>query len=199
MTPRLPYHAVQVSPAVRYYASPGVRRATHLPADVYAQAREAIGAWCLDGLVCAVDDAGQRVVVLGVRRDTGAADGPFRREPWVVGGRWDLVTPWEQFIVDRARKELFGGRAVEMTAAGPIGNQLFATGWGPNTDGPFGRQGVTLQYCYQLILQAPIAAARPEPDEGHSSVVVLKRDDDFSTLHPYIRDVIELSGWLAGR
>lgn len=195
---RLDYYPVDVSPAVRFYASGKIERAPRLSAEVYARAREAIGAWCLDGLVCARSTRGKRVVVLAVRKVGGEAEGPFRGEPWVVGGRWDLVTPWEQFIVAKARQELFGGRAVRMSVSGPIGNQLFATGWGRRTDGPFAMQGVTLQYCYQLTLRGVLRPAMLRPDKGHHSVVILTAEDDLASLHPYVRDVIELSGWLKG-
>lgn len=194
---KIPYLPIAVSPAVRYYASPGVVRAPRLTAEAYAEAREAIGAWCLDGLVCGVDERGAHAVVLAVRRDGAASDGPFRGEPWVIGGRWDLVTPWEEFVVVKARAELFGGRDVAMRAWGPIGHQLFATGWGRDADGPFGRQGVTLQYCYQLTLDAPIDPATPAPDGAHASCRILGPADDLSALHPYIRDVIQMSRWLA--
>lgn len=197
MSRKFTYQRIDISPHVRYYASPGVGPAATLDAEDYARAREAICAWCLDGLVCAKDDSGRRVVVLAVRGGAKPADGPFRGEPWVVGGRWDMVTPWERFVVEKARKELFGGAPVEMAVSGPIGGQLFATGWGKQTDGPFGRQGVTLQYCYRLVLKDALTALPLRPDAGHSSIRILSGADDLSELHPYIRDVIELSGWLS--
>jgi hypothetical protein len=163
----------------------------------YARAREALPVWCLDGLVCAKDLKGLPVVVLPIRRDRDPADGPFRNEPWVVGGRWDMVTPWQRFVVEKAAKELFGGRRPAMEVKGPIGGQLFATAWGKNTGGPFSKQGVTLQFCFQLILKARLSPDRLRVDRCHSGLRIIRRGDSLSGLHPYIRDVIEMSRWLA--
>lgn len=79
---------------------------------------------------------------------------------------------------------------------GPIGNQLFATGWGKNTDGPYGQQGVTIQFCYRVILSEPIRADAFRLDRRHARYLVVRAGEPRPELHPYIRDVIELSGWL---
>ena len=199
MRKRLLYKPINISPIVRYYASPGIASGARskLQTEEYAKARETIPVWCLDGLVCAKDAKDRPVVVLVVRRDKDPSDGPFRNEAWVVGGRWDMVTPWEQFIREKAAKELFGGRRPKMEVKGPIGAQLFATGWGRNTDGPFGRQGVTLQFCYQLILKGRLSPNQLRPDGRHSGIRIFGRGDSLSGLHPYIRDVVQMSGWLA--
>jgi hypothetical protein len=198
MSTRLAYRRIDVSPSVRFYSSPGLKPAARLgTAEDYSKAREALPTWCLDGLVCVRDIHAEPFVLLAIRGDSGPEDGPFRGEPWVVGGKWDMVTPWEKFVVQKARKELFAGRPVGMTVGGPIGGQLFATGWGKDTDGPFGRQGVTLQYCYQLVLKPTLTELPVRTDDAHRGYQLLSRAHSLSDLHPYIRDVIEMSGWLA--
>jgi len=140
---------------------------------------------------------GKHAVVLIVRSDGDAACGPFRNEPWVIGGVWDMVSEWKEFVRLKVISELFSGNAERgMAVDGPIGPQLFATGWGPDTDGPFGYQGVTLQYCYRVLLAATIRAEDLHPDPDHGHVKIITSAESCDDLHPYIRDVIQLSGWL---
>jgi hypothetical protein len=136
--------------------------------------------------------------VLIVRGNDGPTAGPFRNEPWVIGGKWDMVTPWKAFVRAKVSQELFGGVLPgAISVDGPLGNQLFATGWGAGTDGPFGLHGVTLQYCYRVVIAEPIRPRDLRPDRHHSRSLILQTGDDRSALHPYIQDVIALSGWLA--
>ena len=184
--------------AVRFYASATPRPGIHLGDEEYARARASMAAWCLDGLACGRGPDGRQAIVLIVRGDDGPGAGPFRNEPWVIGGKWDLVTPWKTFVQRKVAQELFGGvlpGAVHVE--GPLGNQLFATGWGAGSDGPFGFHGVTIQYCYKVLLTQPITPRDLRPDRDHTRYLVLQAGDDLSTLHPYVRDVVELSGWLS--
>lgn len=162
--------------------------------EEYARARAVLPVFCLDGLLCARDPQGP-FVVLAVRADRGPSSGPFRGEPWVVGGRWDLRTPWEEFVRRRAAAELFGGRDPGLDVDGPIGDQLFATSWAAG-DGPFGRPGLTLQLCYRVISRAPPSRDLLQPDDRHCGLVEVRQGDDLERYHPYVRDVIERSGWL---
>jgi hypothetical protein len=107
-----------------------------------------------------------------------------------------MVTPWKTFVRAKAMAELFGGASVPLDVGGPIGHKLFATGWGKNADGPFGEQGMTLQYCYQVVLGEPLYQRKLRPDTNHSRLLVLRAGRSLPPLHPYIRDVIRLSGWL---
>lgn len=192
------YERYQMDDAVRFYASPDLRPGIRLGDEEYARARASIAIWCLDGLVCGRTADGRAGVVLIVRGDGGPGSGPFRNEPWVVGGKWDMVTPWKTFVQRKVAQELFGGtRAGAVSVEGPLGNQLFATGWGAGSDAPFGFHGVTIQYCYKVVLAEPITPDALRPDQHHSRSLVLHPGDDLSALHPYIRDVIMLSGWLS--
>jgi len=193
-----PYERREVDDAVRFYTSPGLRPGIRLGDEEYARARASIATWCLDGLPCGRTADGRPAIVLIVRGDDGPGAGPFRNEPWVIGGKWDMVTPWKAFVQRKVAQELFGG-ALPGSASieGPLGNQLFATGWGAESDGPFGLRGVTVQYCYKVVLGEPIKPAELRPDAHHSRPLVLHPGDDVSALHPYVRDVIALSGWLA--
>jgi hypothetical protein len=194
---RLRYRRQQVDENVVCYTGPGLGSAARIAsAEAYAKARAAIPTWCLDGLVCARTPDGAPAVVLVVRAGEAPGDGPFRREPWMVGGKWDMVTPWKKFVRTKAIAELFGGTPLPLEVRGPIGNQLFATGWGKNGDGPFGEQGMTLQYCYQVMLRAPLERGMLRLDGNHSRPLVLTAGRPLPRLHPYIRDVIRLSGWL---
>lgn len=191
------YERRELGPAVRFYTSPGLGHGAWLGDEEYARARAALPYWCLDGLPCGHTETGEPVVVLVVRGDHGPGDGPFRNEPWVVGGKWDFVTPWEDFVRAKTVAELFDGKySGSLHVEGPLGNQLFGTGWGPNTDGPFGQQGATLQLCYRVRLSNPVMAATLRPDHDHAAILIVKRGQSLAELHPYIRDVIELSGWL---
>ena len=191
------YERRDLAPVVRFYTSPGLGPAAWLDDAEYARARAAIPCWCLDGLPCGRTEAGEPVVILVVRGDRGPGSGPFRGEPWVVGGKWDFVTPWEEFVRAKALAELFGGQYQgSLRVDGPLGNQLFGTGWGPDTDGPFGGQGATLQFCYRVILSEPVRAESLLPDRDHSRFLLVHAGQSLAELHPYIRDVIELSGWL---
>lgn len=188
-----------IADSVRFYASPELRPSLHLGDEEYARARASIATWCLDGLACARDTDGQPAVVLLVRRNDGPGSGPFRNEPWVIGGKWDMVTPWKTFVQRKVAQELFGGVLPgAVSIEGPLGNQLFATGWGAGPDGPFGYHGVTIQYCYKVVLAESIALRELRPDRDHSRYLLLRPGDDLSALHPYIRDVVVLSEWLAG-
>ncbi len=184
-----------VGDALVLYTEPDQGPATRLDtARRYAEARAAIPTFCLDALVCGRTVAGTRAVVLVVRSDDGETSGPFRDEPWVVGGRWDMVTPFETFVRDKAASELFGGTEPAAEVTGPLGNQLFATGWA--TDGPYGLPGVTVQYCYQLVLADPLDSLVLRDDDAHAGLCILTADQPLPPLHPYIRDVIRLGGWL---
>ena len=183
---------------VKFYASADLRPAIWLGDEEYARARAAIATWCLDGLACGWTVDGSPVVVLVVRGDDGPAAGPFRNEPWVIGGKWDLVTPWKTFVRGKVAQELFGGvLPAVMSVDGPLGKQLFATAWDAGPDGPFGFHGVTIQYCYKVVLAQRISPEDLRPDQHHSRYLVLHPGDDLSTLHPYVRDVVVLSGWLS--
>ncbi len=189
------YERRDVGDALVLYTVPDQGPAGRLPtARQYAEARAAIPTFCVDGLVCTRSADGVPVVVLLRRATEGEAAGPFRGEPWVVGGRWDMITPFEPFVRAKASAELLGGATPPMEVSGPLGQQLFATGWA--ADGPFGQQGVTVQYCFQVVLDVPVEELRPRADAEHSEVVVLRGDRPLPPLHPYVRDVIELSGWL---
>lgn len=108
-----------------------------------------------------------------------------------------MVTPWKEFVRTKVALELLGGSSADgLTVDGPIGNQLFATGWGRGTDGRFGMHGVTIQFCYLVSLPSHIGKHVLRHDTNHSGCLVLTRDSSLADLHPYIRDVIELSGWL---
>lgn len=184
-----------VGEALVFYTEPGQGPATRLDtARQYAEARAAIPTFCLDALVCGHTTTGTPAVVLVVRSATGESAGPFRDEPWVVGGRWDMVTPFEDFVRDKASTELFAGADPRCEITGPLGNQLFATGWA--TDGPFGLPGVTVQYCYQLVLADPLDSLPLRDDDAHAGILVLRADEPPPHLHPYIRDVIRFSRWL---
>jgi hypothetical protein len=194
---RLQYRRQQVDEGVVCYTSAGLDSAVRIvSAEAYAKARAAIPTWCLDGLVCARMPNSAPAVVLAVRSGDAPGNGPFRREPWVVGGKWDMVTPWRKFVRAKAIAELFGETAVPLEIRGPIGNQLFATGWGKNGDGPFGEQGMTLQYCYQVVLRTPLDRGMLRLDGNHSRPLILRAGRPLPRLHPYIRDVIRLSRWL---
>ena len=192
------YFRKDVGPKVRFYASSSLEATVTLgSAEEYARARSAMPTWCLDGLVCGTTSDGRPAVVLVIRSGRGLESGPFRNEPWVVGGKWDMVTPWEDFVRHKVTSELFSGRFNgAMTVDGPIGDQLFATGWGRDTDGPFGYHGVTVQFCYRVLLSTPIEEKALQPSPNHSGYIILPAEAPFPALHPYILDVIELSGWL---
>lgn len=192
------YGRHDVADGVRFYAGPALRPPIRLGARDYARAQAALPTWCIDALPCGHTEDGQAAVVLVVR-GKGPGDGPFRGEPWVVGGKWDMVTPWKEFAKRRLVSELFNGRpASEVIVAHPIGNQLFATGW-DGADGRFGLHGVTVQLCYQAILTEPVSPELFRPDRNHSGCVVLRAGEAMPEVHPYVRDVIRLSGWLAER
>ena len=192
------YERYEMDDAVRFYASPGLRPGIRLGDEEYARARASIATWCLDGLACGRNPDGRPAVVLVVRGDDGPGAGPFRNEPWVIGGKWDMVTPWKVFVQRKVAQELFGDALPgAVSVQGPLGNQLFATGWGAESDGPFGFHGVTIQFCYKVVLTAPIIPGDLRPDDRHSRSLVLHPGDDLAALHPYIRDVVELSGWLS--
>ncbi len=194
---RLVYEDKFVSESVRYYASSGMLPRARLGSREYARARSAIPTWCLDGLVCGTTELGKHAVVLIVRSDKDEACGPFRNETWVIGGVWDMVTEWKEFVRLKVKGELFSGNGERgLVVDGPIGPQLFATGWGPNTDGAFGYQGVTLQYCYRVLLTTTIRPEDFRPDSDHGQVKIITSWESCHNFHPYIRDVIELSGWL---
>ncbi|MCE5268409.1 MAG: hypothetical protein LLG00_11035 [Planctomycetaceae bacterium] len=134
-----------------------------------------------------------------MRSDRGDAAGPFRNEPWVIGGVWDMVTEWKEFVRLKVLGELFSNdNAKDVLIDGPIGPQLFATGWASNGDGPFAYQGVTLQFCYRVLLSSVIRPDEFRPDSNHGKVQVITAWEACRGLHPYIRDVIHLSGWLEG-
>jgi hypothetical protein len=107
-----------------------------------------------------------------------------------------MVTPWKRFVRAKALAELFGGVDLPLTIRGPIGPQLFATGWAAGTDDPFGQQGMTLQYCYQVVLTEPFDVGLLKPDVYHSPPLIVGVGQPLPLLHPYIRHVIRLSGWL---
>lgn len=189
------YERRDVGEALVFYTVQDQGTARRLPtARQYAEARAAIPTFCLDGLVCGRAADGVPVVVLLRRASGGEAAGPFGGEPWVVGGRWDMVTPFEPFVLEKASRELFGGAAPPMEVSGPLGRQLFATGWA--SDGPYGQQGVTVQYCFELVLEGSLDVLAPRADADHSEVVIVRGDRPLPPLHPYVRDVVELSGWL---
>jgi len=172
-----------VGEALVFYTEPGQGASRPLPSSRdYAAARAAIPTFSLDGLVCGRTADGVPAVVLLRRAAEGDAAGPFRDEPWVVGGRWDMVTPFEQFVRRCASQELLDGADPPMEVSGPLGPQLFATGW--DSDGPYGQQGVTVQYCFQVVLNEPLEALGPRADAAHSEVIVVRGDRPMPRLHP---------------
>jgi hypothetical protein len=194
---RLQYQRREIDESVVCYTSAGAGAAARIKsAKAYATARAAIPTWCVDGLVCARLRDGTPVVALVVRAARAPGDGPFRGEPWVVGGKWDMVTPWKEFVRAKAIAELFGGTNVPLHVRDPIGRRLFATGWGKDGDGPFGEQGMTLQYCYQVVLDESLDRRTLRADANHSRVLLLNAGRPLPRLHPYVRDVVQLSGWL---
>ena len=196
---RQAYRAVDVDENVRFYTSGPLKKAQYLEGESFAQARSALPTWCLDGLVCGKTESGKNAVILLVRSDSGVSDGPFRNEPWVIGGKWDMVTPWKEFVRRKAAAELYGLSDVDASVSGPIGNQLFATGFGPETDGPFGLHGITVQFCFHVVLNLPLDKETIKATGNHCGFLILTADEPLPDLHPYVRDVIELSGWLAER
>jgi hypothetical protein len=45
-------------------------------------------------------------------------------------------------------------------------------------------------------MRAPLTDGLLKPDSSHSGFLELRRGESLERLHPYIRDVIQLSGWL---
>lgn len=108
-----------------------------------------------------------------------------------------MITPFETFVAERTIVELFDGTSPgKLSIEGPIGNQLFGTGWGEG-DGPFERHGVTIQFCFSVQLPVPITKDAFRLDRNHKDILILEQGKSLPSLHPYIRDVIEMSGWLS--
>lgn len=192
-----PYETVNLGGPIRFYTSRGLQRAARLESEEYARARSSLATFCVDGLPYGWTTEGHKAIVLAVRADSSPADGPFRNEPWVIGGKWDMVTPLPEFVHAKAQEELFDGTYDGNIAIGtPIGNQLFATGWGAGTDGPYGLQGVTLQFCYHIKLSKLFGPDSFRPNRHHSRYLILRAGRELPPLHPYIRDIITMSGWL---
>lgn len=202
--PKLEYEWADIGlPNGRFYTSPHQGSAARLDPEAYATARAAMPIVCLDALVCSHLDDGTRAVVLLERSDEGLADGPFRGEPWVMGGKWDMKSPLPEFMVNKVKAELFGNTeppstACSMAFRGFIGGDspyVFGTGWGQGTDGPFGQQGFTVQWCGIVHLDR-IDTDSFRPDRDHSRYLIVKKGDGITDFHPYIADVIALSEWL---
>jgi len=191
------YDLKEMNGPIRLYADPLQGPAERLDSQLYAQARATIPTFCLDGLPCGHTPDGKRAIVLILRSGANPGDGPFRNQLWVVGGKWDMVSPWDAFVRQKMVGELFGGTYDGVIdIRGAIGNQLFGTSWAKGDDGPYGHQGVTLQYCYQLVIQVPITEDSFRPDRNHSAYKIITQGDELPELHPYVRDVIEMSAWL---
>ncbi len=189
-----------VGAPVRFYTYGGdLQKPAHLPPEQYAVARAGMPMVCVDGLACGRTPDGRPAVVLIVRATEGQMAGPFRGHPWVMGGKWDWTKSMPDFVRDKVASEL-GVAKDEIQVGSPIGNQLFGTAWAPDTDGPLGYQGVTLQFCYQVTLDTPLRDGAFRPDRDHSSYLILTAADPLPEgLHPYIKDVIQMSGWLRGQ
>jgi hypothetical protein len=194
-----------VGSGIRFYAPAGLQKATFLePPERYAEARSAIPMFGLDGMPCGMTPEGKRAVVLLKRKRGNMSDGPFRGEPWFTGGKWDMVTPFEEFVREKTIAELYGAAIPEsqlrkhvLKVEGPIGHQLFGTGW-EASDGPHGKQGVSIQYCFQVHLPMLVTETAFSLDQNHEKLLIVKEGEPLPKLHPYIRDVIEMSGWLNG-
>jgi len=191
------HHQVDISPLVTFYSNGPLDAGVRLEDEEYARARSNMLTFCLDAVPCGRLKNGTPAIALVTRAAVGQRSGPFRNEPWIVGGRWDMQTPWEEFIVGKLKGELLGGQTeLQVQIDGLVSPKLFATGWAANTDGPFGYQGLTLQYCYRAIIGTPLDELVMKPDRDHSEVTLLTAASPLPALHPYIAEVIKLSAWL---
>ena len=74
-----------------------------------------------------------------------------------------MVTPWKDFVRSRAIAELFGGANMPLDVRGPIGNQLFATGWGKDRGWALRRAGHDVAV---LLPGGAAKATRPANAQG---------------------------------
>lgn len=163
----------------------------------YAIGRSGIPCFCVDGVPCGRLEDGTKVIVLINRAGHTKESGPFREQLWIVGGKWDGITPFDEFLRMKARGELFGDSydgSIDVHPA-PLGNKPFATDWSQE-DGPNGFGGLTIQLCYMLEFQRPFAPNSFRPDKNHGHYQVVRARETLPELHPYIRDMIALTGWL---
>jgi hypothetical protein len=165
----------------------------------YAEARTAMAMVCVDGVPCGYEEDGTPVVVLVLRKDKEESDGPFAGQYWIVGGKWNWVDTFSEFIRTKAIGELFNGnfnRDELYVPEGFIGGMPIMVGWSAGENSPYGLPGVSWQCCYQVIFKNRIRKEMFKLDENHEDYVFIRPGDHLAHLHPYVRDVIQMSGWL---
>ncbi len=107
-----------------------------------------------------------------------------------------MVSAWPDFVLRKVSEELFDGQVISMPLVdGPIAGQLFATGWNDERGGAY-QQGMTLQFCYRVVIPSPLRPECFRPDHHHSGFFILTENQEWPELHPYVADVIRLSRWL---
>ncbi len=181
------YHPPQMEPVGRFDTT-----------REYAEAREKMAMVCVDGLPCGYTENGTPAVALVIRADTEESDGPFRGQPWVVGGKWNWIDTFCDFIRKKAKAELFRGTydgEIEVPTES-IGGKPIMVAWGRGTDGPYQLPAVSFQYCYRVILKTPFSEKNFSPDQNHTGHVIVRPQDNIDHLHAYVRDLITMSGWL---
>ena len=164
----------------------------------YAEARANMAMVCVDGLPCGYTEDGTPAVALVIRADGKESDGPFRGQPWIVGGKWNGVDTFCDFIRTKAIGELFGGHydgEVDVPTES-IGGKPIVVAWGCDTDGPYGLPAISLQFCYKVIFRKLFSSEQFSPDQNHTGHVIVRPQDNIDHLHAYVRDLIVMSGWL---
>ncbi len=174
--------------------------AGQLQPQLYAEARAGMGMVCTDVLPAGILDDGTPVVILINRSSQGEFAGPFRGEPWVVGGKWPWSYTYAEGVLPKLEVELFGGR--DMTGKivihdkKSIGGRQYVTGWASGEDGPLGLPGATQQPCFLAEIEGVLQLGMIRPDKDHKGYKLITPDDPLDDLHPYVRTVIQKSGWL---
>jgi hypothetical protein len=133
------------------------------------------------------------------KTDKEESDGPFAGQYWIVGGKWNWVDTFSEFIRTKAIGELFNGnfnRDELYVPEGFIGGMPIMVGWSAGENSPYGLPGVSWQCCYQVIFKNRIRKEMFKLDENHEDYVFIRPGDHLAHLHPYVRDVIQMSGWL---
>lgn len=184
----------QLGPMI-FFKGAGFGKGPWLTDETHALARASLGAWCVDGVVCGYTKDKTPAVVLINRRADRVTDGPFKGEPWVIGGRWDNVTDFPALMEKKVRDELFSGKFDGKMTVELMQEQPIMVAWGPG-EGPLGHQGFSSQYVYRVTLDIPIEPESFRPDENHDGVTILKQGSALPTLSDYVRHLLDLSKWL---
>ncbi len=178
-----------------FFKGAGFTKGPWLSDELHALARSVFGAWCVDGVACGYTLQNVPAVALINRRKDRSTDGPFKGEPWVIGGRWDNVTDFPLLMERKVRQELFRGAYDGKMLVEQMHDLPIMVAWGPG-EGPLGHQGFSSQFVYRITLDIPFEPESFQPDEHHDGVLILKRGDALPPLSAYVRRLLEMSKWL---